>query len=144
MSLLLRFLACVSMCICTWVSVLPRAQQHLTAEVRHSYTDATPLCCCLFSPVHWPVLLGRSYACCKIRFESPIMTHGPPVRCILMQDTRLRVCVFVCTARKMCEERGCATRARYTLLQLAGGKGHIIQANWVTYIRAHLTNTCRG
>ena len=100
------------------------SHQHLTAEVQHSHTDTMPPCC-LFSAMHQPVPLGRSYACCKIRFESMIMTHGPPVHGILMQDIRLRVCACEC-GEKNDGERGCTSQECFTLLELVGGEGHVL------------------
>lgn len=88
-------LVCAHMFLCQQAYCL---HQHLTAEVQHSHTGATPLCCCLFSATHWPVPLGRLYVCCKIWFESTIMTHGPPVALCLAYwcKTPDWGCVFVC------------------------------------------------
>lgn len=94
MSLLLQLYACVSVYICIRANILLCLGNTWQLKVKHSRTDATPLCCCLFSPMRWPVPLRRPYARRKIRFESTIMTCRPP-HCILMKNNRLRLRVIV-------------------------------------------------
>lgn len=102
------------------VSVHPTMpRRHLTAKVQHSHTRATPLWC-LFSPMHPPVLLGRSYMCCKIWFGSKIMTRGPRAHSILMHDAWLKECVYVQWAT---QER--CTLLCMSLLEVKGTSGQL-------------------
>lgn len=100
---------------------------HLTAKVQHSHTHATPLWC-LFSPMHPPVLLGRSYMCCKIRFGSKIMTRGPRVHSILMHDTWLKECVYV----QWATQEHC-TLLCMSLLEVKGTSGQLSYFHWSSF-----------